>query len=190
MSPNYSHEELETLLGSVGLNVHIHRSVVFFNPKKIFIGSNVRIDCFCLLSAGEEGIFINNYIHIASSTHLFGSGGKIVLEDYCNLSSRVSLFTASDDYTDGHMTNPMIPDEYKKVDQGSIIIKKHAIIGCGSIILPNVEVNIGAAVGALTLVKKDIEPFLIMGGIPAKHIGERNNRVLEVEYAFAQTVGV
>lgn len=184
MTMNYSQQELQYVLGSVGSNVSIHRSVLFFNPKNIFIGSNVRIDCFCLLSAGSEGIHIQNYIHIASSTHLFGGGGKIILEKYSNLSSRVSLFTSSDDYVDGSMTNPLIPAHYKKVEEGPITLRRHAIVGCGSIILPNVEVGLGGAVGALSLVKRDVEPFAIMGGIPARKIGERQQKLLEIEKKF------
>lgn len=178
---NYSTEELQKLLGHVGSNVNIHRTVLFFNPKQIFIGSNVRIDCYSLLSAGSAGIHIGNYIHIAASTHLFGNGGQIRLEDFCNLSSRVSLFTSTDDYAEGYMTNPMVPEHYKKVEHGSIILRKHAIIGCGSVVLPHVEIGLGSAVGALSLVKKNIAEFTIAGGIPAKKLGERGRKLLELE---------
>ncbi|MBA3721527.1 MAG: acyltransferase [Parachlamydiaceae bacterium] len=182
---NYSIEELESILGKVGTNVQIHRSVVFFNPKEIKIGSNVRIDCFCLLSAGVKGIHINDHIHIGAATHLFGSGGEIILENYSNLSSRVSLFTSNDDYQDGFMTNPTISEDYKKVSNGPVILRKHAIVGCGSILLPNVEISLGGAVGALSLVKKNVPEFAIMGGIPAKVIGERNRRLLDIEEKFS-----
>lgn len=178
---NYSTEELEELLGGVGSNVKIHRTVLFFNPKHIFIGSNVRIDCYSLLSAGASGIHIGNYIHIAASTHLFGGGGQILLEDFCNLSSRVSLFTSTDDYVEGYMTNPMVPEQYKKVDHGSITLRKHAIVGCGSIVLPHVEIERGGAVGALSLIKRDVPEFTIVGGIPAKKLGERDRKLLELE---------
>jgi dTDP-4-amino-4,6-dideoxy-D-glucose acyltransferase len=181
---NYSQSELEELLGRVGSHVSIHRSVVFFNPQKIFIGSHVRIDCFCILSAGSQGIHIHNYIHIAASTHLFGGGEQILLEDFCNLSSRTSLFTSSDDYVEGYMTNPLIPISYKKVENGKIILRKHAIIGCGSILLPNVEIGLGGAVGALSLVKENIASFDIVGGIPAKKLGERDQKLIELEQEF------
>ena len=110
---NYTYEELDQMLGSVGENVRIHRSVQLFNAKQIFIGSNVRIDCFCLLTAGNEGIHIGSHIHIGAASHLFGNSGKVSLEDFCNISSRVSIFTANDDYTHGYMTNPTVPEEFK-----------------------------------------------------------------------------
>lgn len=177
----YEEEELRQLLGSVGDRVRIHRTVQFFQPKQIVIGSNVRIDCFSLLSAGSEGIKIGNHVHIAASTHLFGSGGKITLEDFSNLSSRVSLFTASDDYKDGYLTNPTVPDDFKKVLTGPIFVSKHAIVGCGSVVLPHVILHVGVAVGALSLVKHSIAPFQIAAGVPAKVIGERARKCLELE---------
>lgn len=185
---NYSHDELQQILGAVGSDVQIHRSVAFFNPKQIYIGSHVRIDCFCLLSAGSEGIHLQNYIHIAASTHLFGNGGRIFLENFCNLSSRVSLFTSSDDYKEGYMTNPLIPVKFKKVQNGPIYLHKHSIVGSGSIILPQVEIGLAGAVGALSLVKENVNEFTIVGGIPAKKLGERNRELLAKEREFKDSM--
>lgn len=181
---NYTKEELINLLGSVGENVSVHRTVIFFNSKKIHIGNNVRIDCFCLLSAGHEGIYISNYVHIGSSSHLFGSGAKIFVGDFANISSRVSLFTSNDDYSGQTMTNPTISSKYKNVEVGFVSIDRHAIIGCGSIILPNVEIKTGGAVGALSLVKRTVKEFEIVGGVPAKTIGIRSQNVLQLAETF------
>lgn len=182
----YPEHELKNLLGGVGERVTIHRSVVFFRPEKIVIGSDVRIDCFAVLSAGSEGIQIGNHVHIAASTHLFGSGGAIILEDFSNLSSRVSLFTASDDYKEGFLTNPTVPMAFKKVTTGSICVSKHAIIGCGAVVLPGVTLHTGAAVGALSLVKQSVDSFHIVGGVPAKMIGKRKDQCLFLEEQFLQ----
>lgn len=182
---NYSQTELQQLLGKVGSNVLIHRSTVFFNPKKIFIESNVRIDCFCLLSAGLEGIHIGNYIHLGASTHLFGSGGRITLGSFCNISSRVSLFTASDDYTEGYLTNPTIPMEYKMVAQAPIQIDSHAIIGSASVILPGITIALGGSVGALSFVNKDVPELAIVAGIPIRRIGTRKTPLPKAELFLA-----
>lgn len=182
---NYSYEELQQLLGKVGSHVQIHRSVIFFNPKGIFIESHVRIDCFCLLSAGAEGIHIGSHIHLGASTHLFGSGGKIALDPFCNISSRVSLFTASDDYTEGYLTNPTIPMEYKKVSQAPIQISSHAIIGCGSVIMPGITIALGGAVGALSFVNEDVPELAIVAGIPIRRIGTRKTPLPQAELFLA-----
>ena len=184
----YSDDELKELLYAVGQRVKIHRSVMFFNPKKISIASDVRIDCFCVLSAGEEGIYIGNYIHLGASTHLFGNGGQIVFGDFVGISSRVSFFTASDDYKEGFLMNPLIPNEYKKITKGPVILDRHVIIGCGSVILENVHLGLAASIGSLSLIKKSVLPFHMMAGIPAKFIGERSKDVLIHEERFLDSL--
>lgn len=182
---NYTDKELHSLGLRIGKNVYIHRSVVFFNPQDIYIGSNVRIDCFAMLSCGSEGIAIGDNVHVAAGCYLFGGGGKIVLNSYCGLSSRVSVYTATDDYSEGFLTNPTIPSSYKRVKTGNVIFQKHAIIGSGSVVMPGVTIKEGAAVGALTFVNKTIPEFMIVSGNPLQKIGTRNSlklKELEVVY--------
>jgi galactoside O-acetyltransferase len=180
-SYNYSTEELRSMLASVGDNVSVNRSVQMFSPHLIHLGSNVRIDCFGLLSAGEGGIYIGDHIHLAAGAYLFGSGGRIVLEPFCNLSSRVVVYTASDDYKDGYLTNPTVPMKFRKVQEGAVVLRRHAIVGTGSVILPGVELGLGASAGALTLINKSVPDFAIVAGIPFRVLGERSKRLLDAE---------
>jgi len=178
---NYTREELQASLGSVGENVSVHRTVQMFSSHHIHLGSNVRIDCFGLLSAGEEGIYVGDHVHLAAGVYLFGSGGRIVLESFCNLSSRVAVYTASDDYTEGYLGNPTVPAKFKKVRQADVILRRHVIVGCGSILLPGTTLGLAASVGALSLVNKPVEDFAIVAGIPCRVVGKRGARVLELE---------
>lgn len=181
----YTQEELQLLgIAAVGDNVRIHRSVQMFSPQHIHFGNNVRIDCFALLSAGIEGIYIGNHVHLAVGSYIFGSGGRVLIEDFCGLSSRVSIYTATDDYSEGFMTNPTVPDEYRKVVNGPVTLRKHALIGSGSIIMPNVELGIASSVGALTFITKKIGPYMIVHGNPARMIGKRDSRILDIERSF------
>lgn len=170
---NYTQEELKGLLGAVGENVLIHRSVAFFNPKRIFLGSHVRIDCFCLLSAGTDGIHMDDYSHLGAATHLFGSGGKIHIETCVGISSRVSIFTSSDDYKEGYLATPMVSTDLRKIHNAPVIIKTRSVIGCGSILLPGVTLHESAAVGALSLVKSDVDKATLVAGVPARKIQVR-----------------
>lgn len=181
----YSYEELQSLgIETIGENVRIHRSVQMFSPQNIHFGNHVRIDCFAFLSAGSEGIHIGNHVHIGVGSCIFGACGRILIEDFCGLSARVSLYTSNDDFSEGHMTNPTIPDEYKKVRKGPVTLRKHALIGSGSVIMNNVELGIAVSVGALTFITKNIGPFTIVHGNPARIIGKRDARILDYERKF------
>lgn len=171
-------------LGSYGKNVVIHPSVQLFNPGNIHVGNNVRIDCFSILSAGKDGIYIGDHVHLAPSVMIFGGGGKVVLEDFCGLSSRVSIYTATDDYSGGHLTNPTVPDVYRNIRCGDVRLSKHAIVGTGSVLMPSVTLGVGASVGAMTYLTKSLKDFMIASGHPARIVGSRNSQILDLERRF------
>ena len=173
---------------SVGENVLISDRASFYNPSRISIGSNVRIDDFCVLSAGAEGINIGSYIHIGVFSSLIGAG-KITLCDFCNISSRVSVYSSNDDYSGSAMTNPLLPSKYTNVTHDNVFMHKHVIVGSGSVILPGVTLGEGAAIGALSLVKRDCNAFYIYGGNPLRQIRARKRDLLELEKAFYLTRG-
>lgn len=176
-----SREQIERMgFASLGQMVLISSRASFYNCSNISIGNHVRIDDFCVLSAGVGGINIGNYIHVAVATTLIGAG-KITLSDFCNLSSRVSIYSSSDDYTGEFMTNPMVPTEYTGVKHADVFLGKHVIVGSGTVILPGAMIGEGTAVGALSLVAKSLDPFEIYAGSPLKHIRSRCRRILELE---------
>jgi len=168
---------------TVGDNVNISEKASFYNCAQIEIGDNVRIDDFCVLSAGTRGITIGSYVHIAVFTSLIGAG-NITLSDFSNISSHVSIYSSNDDYSGSTMTNPMIPDKYKNVQVDDVKIGRHVVIGSGSVVLPGVEIHEGAAIGALSLVKSDCQGFKVYAGNPLKCLGKRSNRLLQIEAEF------
>jgi dTDP-4-amino-4,6-dideoxy-D-glucose acyltransferase len=179
----YTKEELKSIgFKSIGDNVLISNKTSIYNPQNITIGSNVRIDDFVILSPSIE-LIIGNYVHIGCYTSIIGKG-IISISDFCGISGRVSIYSSSDDYTGLGMTNPMIPDEYKRVTNGDIYIGKHTIIGSGSVILPNVNIGDGVSIGALTLISKNCEEYSIYSGIPANKIGKRLKKFLKYEKNF------
>jgi galactoside O-acetyltransferase len=168
----------------VGFNVFVDESVILINPKKMSFGDNVRIDCFCLISAGGEGTHFGRNVHIAASCLIYGSGGRVTLEDYSSLSSRATLYTAFDDETGEAMTNPTVPAGVRKITNGPVMLRRHAIVGTGSIIMPNVCVGLGAAVGPLSYVTHDVPDHEIVAGVPAARTGTRRKDLLELEKKY------
>jgi acetyltransferase-like isoleucine patch superfamily enzyme len=56
--------------------------------------------------------------------------------------------------------------------KGKIIVRRDAWIGTGAVILPDVEIGEGAVVGANSVVTKNVPPYTIVGGVPAREIGK------------------
>lgn len=183
----YTREELTRLLGSVGESVSIDRSVRLYGGKAITLGSHVRIDSHCVL-VGGQGLSIGDHTHLAWGCVLTATGAPIVLEGFNGLSSGVKVFSATDDYSEGHLTNPTVPDRFRKVATGTVRFGKHALVGANSVIMPGVHLGFGASVGALSFVNKAVPEGAVVSGNPLRLIGRRDLerlRALEAELDHA-----
>lgn len=183
LAQNLQPSELPELgLRHFGESVQISRHAILINPGRITIGSNVRIDAFCVISAGEHGIAIGDFVHIAVGVCIYGGGGRVVLEDFAAISARSTVYTANDDYRDGWLIGPTVPDEYRKLTKGDVLFSKFAVVGNGSVLLPGVTLGEGCAVGALSVVRKSVGSGEIVSGNPVRSIGLRNlSRLVELE---------
>ena len=165
---------------SLGDDVHLSDKASFYGVGRIVLGNHVRIDDFCVLAAGQGGIVVGDYVHIAVGSTLIGAA-QITLCDFAGLSSRVSIYSSSDDYSGATMTNPMVPDQFKDVTHAEVMLCRHVIVGSGAVVLPGVTLEEGVAVGALSLVNKRCAAFGIYSGNPARRISERRRDLLECE---------
>jgi acetyltransferase-like isoleucine patch superfamily enzyme len=170
-------------LKSVGKNVIIGKTVRIRYPELVEIGDNVIIDDFVYISTSLK---IHSYVHISSGCKIIGGKQSFVqFKEFSTLSPNVVLAAGSDDYMEGIAT-PLVDDEFKEnAEHGQIILNKHCIVGSNSVILPNVELNEGVSVGALSLVKNNLEAWGLYAGIPAKRIKNRNkDKILSLEKEF------
>lgn len=104
---------------------------------------------------------------------LDGRGGGIRIGENVNVSSETAFWTMQHD--------PQATDF--GITRGRIVIEDRAWISFRAVILPGVTVGEGAVVAAGAVVTKDVAPFTIVGGIPAKKIGERRR---DLDYDWRQ----
>jgi galactoside O-acetyltransferase len=179
-----SREEVARMgFASVGDNVMLSDRASFYNCSRIAFGDHVRVDDFAVLSAGKGGIHIGSYVHIAVGSTLIG-GGKITLSDFSGLSSRVSIYSSSDDYSGAALTNPTVSPEFTRVHHADVTLEKHVIVGSGSVILPGMVLEEGVAIGALSMVSKSCSAFGVYHGNPVRRVAERKRDLLELEKQF------
>ena len=178
----YTEEDLRGAgFRSIGNNVSIAKNCTIIGQSNISIGDNVRIDGYCTIIATEPGyLSLGSFIHIGAYSML-SAGNGIVINDFSGLSQRVSIYSRTDDYTGKYLTNPTVPEQYTGVTQGKVEIRKHVIIGSGSIILPRITIGEGSSVGALSLVTKSIDEWGVYFGIPVKKLKNRLKDVLKLE---------
>ena len=99
---------------------------------------------------------------VGYNCELDGRKGLTIGENV-NISSDVKFYTLQHDYNSVNFATV----------GGPIFVEDYAWVSVRAIILPGVTIGKGAVIAAGAVVTKDVEPFSIMGGIPAKKIGER-----------------
>lgn len=87
--------------------------------------------------------------------------GGITIEDDVLIGPQVKLVTEN---------HPVDPANRKSLDLKSIVVKKNAWIGAGTVILPGVTIGENSIVAAGAVVTQDVPSNTIVGGVPAKHI--------------------
>lgn len=179
----YSEQELSQLgFASLGVDVKVSRNCSIIGAKNVRIGSHVRIDDYVVISAASGSLRLGSYIHIAAGAYL-GCAGGITMADFTGISHGAKIYSASDDYSGGALTNPTVPNKYLNVYVGPVSLGRHAIIGAGSIVLPGARLGDGTAVGAMTLIKSGCQcaPWSIYFGTPARKVADRSKALLDAE---------
>lgn len=134
------------VLKSCGKGFLVKPLVTIKFPERVSIGNHVGISEYCLLD-GDGGITIGNYVRIAS---------------------HVSIIAFNHIYKDPHVLIKL----QGKTSRG-IIIKDDVWIGTGVRILDGVTIGEGSVIGAGSVVTKDIPPYSVAVGVPAKVIKNR-----------------
>jgi acetyltransferase-like isoleucine patch superfamily enzyme len=109
-------------------------------------------------------ITIGNFSSIGDHCILDGRGG-LTIGDSVNFSTGVWIWTMQ------HKIN----DPDFEVETAPVVIEDFAWLSCRTVILPGVRIGKGAVVAAGAVVTKDVEPYAIVAGVPAKKIGERSH---------------
>jgi len=141
----------------IGSGSTIHMGARFYIPYNITIGSDTIVGEGAVLD-GRAPLTIGDHVDIASEVMIYNSEHNLNAEHFA---------------------------AYEGVIKEAVTIEDYVFIGPRAIILPGVTVGKGAAVAAGAIVTKDVPPYAIVGGVPAKVIGERSNKELHYKLGRA-----
>ena len=136
-------------------------------------GKNVRVSRGCRFS-GIENIHLGNNVFLGPGTLVLTTRAKVIINDDVMFGPGVTIITGD------HRTDikgiPMAAvgneDKLPEHDQ-DVVISNDVWVGANVTILKGVHIHTGSIIAAGAVVTKDVEPFSIVGGVPAKLIKKR-----------------
>lgn len=179
-----------SVFGSVGSNCLIERNIQLNIPQNIFIGDRViigenccldvqvpeseihlgndaRLSRYCTIRSGPGSVYVDKGAVIAAFCQFIGSGG-LTIGKYTIIARNVLILSGTHSYEDTSIPIKFQASKVKMVDIG-----EDAWIGANVVIMPGVTIGDGSVIGAGSVVTKDIPPYNVAAGAPAKVIKKR-----------------
>ncbi|WP_311329314.1 DapH/DapD/GlmU-related protein [Capnocytophaga gingivalis] len=143
--------------------------------KGFTTGFNCRIDALNINNFGEKYLIeIGENVEINDEVHI-GATQKIIIEDNVLIASKVYISDHNHgSYKGDEQDSPMSIPKERKIHSSPIRIEKNVWIGELCCILQGVTIGEGSIIGAMSVVTKDIPPYTIAVGSPAKLIKRYN----------------
>lgn len=162
---------------SIGRDSSIHWLARFNLPSGIAIGHNTIIGNDAFLDGRSKRQWKDGQSKVGRymSEFINPKERPLTIGNNVSIAGEVRIFTMEHDIDDPHFAEVAAP----------VVIEDYVVIGTRVTILPGVRVGRGAVVASGAVVTKDVEPYAVVGGVPAKFIKERS-RDLKYTLKFAR----
>lgn len=145
----------------------------YFIRKSVFLISGVKIGKGSMIHMGckffePRGVTVGRDTMVGDKAFLDGRA-PLRIGDHVDIASEVMIYNSEHD---------LASEKFEAVNE-PVEIGDYTFIGPRAIVLPGVKIGRGAVIGAGAVVTKDVADFAMVGGVPAKVIGERKNKDLK-----------
>mgnify|MGYP001589693306 CR=1 FL=1 len=162
-----------------GIDVFISDKAIIKHIDECEFGDHVAVDNVVFSTI----VKIGDYVHIAP--YVVCLGGKtttVHFKDFSFAAAGTKIVTGSDDYTGLGLCGPTIPLKYRHMKFADVTFERFSGCGVNCSIMPGVTFGEGAILGANSLAVKDLEPWTIYVGSPARPVKIREKETM-LKYA-------
>jgi acetyltransferase-like isoleucine patch superfamily enzyme len=146
----------------------IEEGVLVFHPEHVFLGANVYVGHQAMLKA-----YFRNELRVGDGTWIgqqcfFHSAGGIDIGRNVGIGPGVKLLTSA--HAEAGRDLPIL---HAPIEAAPIVVEDDADLGVGAIVLPGVRIGRGAQIGAGAVVTRDVPPYAVAAGNPARVLRHR-----------------
>lgn len=147
----------------------IDTGVTILGFENIELGADVLFMKNSYVYAHDGGaILIGDNFTMNTNSQLGASFGKIIIGNDCAIAPNCVLRASNHNFE-----NPDVPFLKQGHTYGEIIIEDDVWISSNCVVTANTKIGKSSIIGAGSVVTKDVEPYSIVGGVPAKLIKKR-----------------
>lgn len=155
-------------------NFKVEGTAIIEKGELVKIKDNAEIKDYVIIRTFENEVRIGSYTQINPFTVIYGGSG-VFIGDNVMIAPHCMIAAGNHDYKQVEK-----PIRFAgNLSKGPIIIEDNVWIGANCTITDGVRIGKDAVVGANSVVNKDVAPYDIVGGVPAKFIRNRKDYCLK-----------
>lgn len=159
------------VFASLGEGVTVSPLAKIIQACKVHLGDHALVDDFAFIMGGDR-TSIGRYVYVACFVSITG-GGTFEAGDFSVLGPGCRIVAGTDDFNGNSLANSTIPDRFRGVHRSFVRLAPYSVVGANTVVLPGVTVGEGAVAGACSVVTRDLAPWTINWGIPARPMKNR-----------------
>lgn len=155
----------------IGLLVsYLRKTYVCYKSKEIndLLGGGKRRIVYPYIIEGVNNIIMDEPVSIGPGSTIYTTGAKLVVKKHVITGPNLTIITGDHKYVAGRWLDSVKGDEKEPIYDQDVVIEEDVWIGCNVTILKGVTIGRSSIIGAGSLVVKDVPPYSIVGGVPAK----------------------
>lgn len=149
-------------------SVRFGTGLTLMGCRNIELGNGVRLGRGSFVTANDGSLVLGDNVAVSPCAHLGADAGRIEIGAHTAIGPGTVIRAANHRFE-----RQDLPIMRQGHQPGQVIVEEDVWIGANCVITPDVRIGRGAVVGAGAVVTRNVAPFTIVGGVPAKLIGRR-----------------
>ena len=132
------------------------------------LGGGHRIITYPYVVDGYKNIIMEEPSSIGPGATIYTTEAKLIIKKHFIAGPNLTIITGDHKYVAGRWLDSVKGDEKEPIYDQDVVIEEDVWIGCNVTILKGVTIGRSSIIAAGSLVVKDVPPYSIVGGVPAK----------------------